>query len=272
MKDKFEETIRLLYNEILGREPDSAGLFHYLKKFKSGEITSEVLQNLLLNSKEFQNKKADYSKSWKPNTLNEAKKAIATANPDQFEKSGIDFSIELKPYIKKEYEILDYGCGIGRIAKPLSKRVRLLHAVDVSEKMLSLGREFCSGYSNINFLKTNGRKISLPASSIDFAYSILTLQHVEREDMLIILKEIHRILKPDAKFYLTLPNLENEHNWKTFEEFSSNFSRRVAHRMRMYTFKEIEIFMKRIGFRIDEIKHSSENVPANFKLIVSKIR
>lgn len=43
---------------------------------------------------------------------------------------------QLEPYIRKDFKILDLGCGLGRISLKLSENCRQVIAVDISKEML----------------------------------------------------------------------------------------------------------------------------------------
>ncbi len=222
-------------------------------------------------NKEFKNiTNSKYKKSWNPSSLAEAKKAVASATSEEdFEKTGIQFVEKLQKYLKKDFEILDYGCGIGRMAKPMSEIVNQIHCIDISKKMLEFAKEYCSDKSNIKFMQTNGSIISLDDNTIDFAYSVLVLQHMEKEDAFLILKEMYRVLKKGAKVYFSLPNFVNKQNLETFEKFAHQGEKRVPHRMRMYTANEIKTILNYLGYKIESEDMLKTEKP-NFEIIAVK--
>ena len=211
----------------------------------------------------FMVKHQNYVDSWRVNTFDAAQKAILSTceSFEEFEASGISNSNFLSEFVENNFEVVDYGCGIGRVAKFLSSKVRLLHGIDISPEMLEYARQYCKDCKNIKFTLTDSTKIPLKDSSIDFAYSLLTLQHLEKEDALLVLKELYRVLKDNSKIFLTFPDLASEHNWHTFEKFATNTNTRVPHRMRMYTISEVEIVIERLGFKL--ISFSKNRVQKN---------
>ena len=70
-----------------------------------------------------------------------------------------------------------------------------IQALDVAKKNLNKKK-------NIKFLNQSVGEISLEDSSIDFAYSLGVLHHIP--DINSALKEINRILKPNAPFLVYL--------------------------------------------------------------------
>lgn len=70
--------------------------------------------------------------------------------------------------------------------------------------MLNLARQRIPD-SNVTFLKTGGRRIPVPGNSIDFLYSLLVLQHLDRGDARRVVGDCYRVLKPGGRCYLQFP-------------------------------------------------------------------
>lgn len=272
-KNDIIQKVTNYYKSILGRMPDKQGLEYFVKEIQSGKINWDDMSTIFYNSDEYKNKPSRYVGSWNVKTIDEAKKAIySIGDSSDFIRSGKLDAEFISLYVKKNFEVLEYGCGIGRVAKFLSEKVLLLHALDISKEMLMFANEYCKNCPNIQFSLTNGFSISLKDSSIDFAYTMYVLQHVDREDAILILKEIHRVLKNNGKIYFTVPDLAEQSNWKTLEESAIDFSQRVPHRMRMYAMQEVEILMDRLGYRIVDIPSNRTKVKEqNIRIVAEKI-
>ncbi len=74
---------------------------------------------------------------------------------------------------------LDFGCGVGRVALPLSRRIETVVAVDVADSMLSVARDLLRErrVTNVLVVKSDPTLSSIGAS-FDFVHSVLVLQHV----------------------------------------------------------------------------------------------
>lgn len=74
---------------------------------------------------------------------------------------------------------LDFGCGVGRLAIPLSSRSGQVFAVDISQSMIAEAQRNCDarGVTNILFLKSDDRLSKAP-DNLDLAHSYLVLQHI----------------------------------------------------------------------------------------------
>jgi SAM-dependent methyltransferase len=95
--------------------------------------------------------------------------------------------------------ILDWGCGIGRLAKPLMDKGHHLVGVDISTNMLShaFGQAGARHFAGIP--PSIFRRIARPAA-FDGGYASWSLQHVRDPERDI--DTIAEVLKPGASFYL----------------------------------------------------------------------
>lgn len=57
-------------------------------------------------------------------------------------------------------DVLDIGCGIGRIEKAVAGNVRRITGIDISAEMIGEAQRRCAGLANVSFLQTGGRDLS----------------------------------------------------------------------------------------------------------------
>jgi SAM-dependent methyltransferase len=77
-----------------------------------------------------------------------------------------------------DLRILDFGCGVGRLMKPLAEAGFRVDGVDISERMLSFAREE-PALKRSEFFLSNGNDCGgAPAGLYDFVYSYLCFQHI----------------------------------------------------------------------------------------------
>jgi SAM-dependent methyltransferase len=72
----------------------------------------------------------------------------------------------------------DLGCGSGRWAKLVAKRVDKLHCIDASAAALQVARKNLAALSNVEFHEASVEAIPLANGSMDFGYSLGVLHHV----------------------------------------------------------------------------------------------
>lgn len=73
---------------------------------------------------------------------------------------------------------LDLGCGSGRWANVVAKRVKQLHCVDASADALAVAQRNLRGFDNCVFHHASVERIPLPDDSMDFGYALGVLHHV----------------------------------------------------------------------------------------------
>jgi SAM-dependent methyltransferase len=75
--------------------------------------------------------------------------------------------------------VLDFGCGVGRLAIPLAKQAGSVVAVDVSQSMLLTAEQNAreQGLSNIVFVKGDDA-LSRVSGTFDFVHSFIVFQHI----------------------------------------------------------------------------------------------
>jgi SAM-dependent methyltransferase len=99
--------------------------------------------------------------------------------------------------VSRDWAVLEIGCGIGRLLKPLSKRVRRAVGVDLSEEMVRRGREYCADRPNVELRRTDGGLEGLADGEFDFVFSHIVFQHLPRKAYVDrYFREAARVLRP----------------------------------------------------------------------------
>lgn len=96
---------------------------------------------------------------------------------------------------------IDLGCGTGELLARLAPRFSELTGVDPSEQALCYSRSKLGRYKNV-FIKHTLE--GLPAKYFDAAACLDVIEHTRDPGGL--LAELHRLLKPDARLVVTVPN------------------------------------------------------------------
>jgi ubiquinone/menaquinone biosynthesis C-methylase UbiE len=150
---------------------------------------------------------------------------------------------------QKEWKVLDVGCGIGRIMKPLSRYFSKVYGADISESMVNAAKRYLKNIDNVKVFANSGEDFCFCDNEFDFVYSVLCFQHIALESVVLnILKEIKRVMKKDGTFRLQLRirnEQENLHEWTE--------DKPIGFRGISYTEKRISEYCDRIGFKIQNI-------------------
>jgi ubiquinone/menaquinone biosynthesis C-methylase UbiE len=94
--------------------------------------------------------------------------------------------------------VVEVGCGIGRLTRAISSRAASVQAVDVSERMLELAREYNGSLANVEWLQGDGATLAgIESESADACISHVVFQHIpDPQITLSYVREIGRVLRP----------------------------------------------------------------------------
>lgn len=102
---------------------------------------------------------------------------------------------------------LEIGCGIGRIARWMSRDFGQYIGVDVSPEMVRKAASY--GLANANFQAVSGGDlVEIESESVDFVFSFAVFQHVpDKSAIFNYFAETARVLRPDGVFRLHMKGL-----------------------------------------------------------------
>jgi ubiquinone/menaquinone biosynthesis C-methylase UbiE len=100
--------------------------------------------------------------------------------------------------IGSDDEIVEIGCGIGRLTRQLAERGRSVRAIDVSAEMLRQARTANPGLGNVEWIQGDGTGLTgIADASADACFSHVVLQHIpDPEVTLGYIREMGRVLRP----------------------------------------------------------------------------
>ncbi len=197
----------------------------------------------------------DYKAAWDEAARAGAEDAVLTgASPDFFEFAGRKDADLLGRYLSGGETVLNIGCGVGRVERYLAPRVRELWAVDVSAEMLRRARERLAGLSNVHLREVGNREFlaSFEDGRFDLVFSFLVLQHLEKEDAFLYLRDAFRVLKPGGLLVTQFPNLLHPGYTRAFVE-GAEVAARSPGRVRAFTESEVRHLLTALGFGIAEL-------------------
>lgn len=120
----------------------------------------------------------------------------------EFWDEGIGQAEMIESYLPKDGLILDYGCGIGRVAKAFIDKSFKVEGVDITPNF----REQCK---QKNITVYSPEELSEFKNKYDFVYSLMVLQHNGEEPRKEIMNNIIQVLKPGGKVYIQFPKFES---------------------------------------------------------------
>jgi SAM-dependent methyltransferase len=99
-----------------------------------------------------------------------------------------------------EARVLELGCGDGRDASEIIKRVAWYQGIDPSEGLLEIARQ---KVPQGNFVQTDALSFDYP-TNIDVVYAFASLLHVNKDDMPVVFTKISASLKTGGIAFLSL--------------------------------------------------------------------
>jgi ubiquinone/menaquinone biosynthesis C-methylase UbiE len=119
-----------------------------------------------------------------------------------------DFSHQWQHYGLDRESCLEIGCGAGRMTRQLALAFDQVHAVDVSEDMISGARKNI-GLGNVSFAVIDGLHLPLSDCSVKAIFSTHVLQHLDTVRIgFSYFREFHRVLAAGGTMMVHLPIYE----------------------------------------------------------------
>lgn len=104
---------------------------------------------------------------------------------------------------------LDFGCGVGRLARALTSHFATVYGVDASPTMIARGRELNADRPKLELvLNQEPRLARFADNSVSFIYTTLVLQHITYPESARYVDELLRIVKPGGVVMLQTPTLD----------------------------------------------------------------
>ncbi|HAI58449.1 MAG TPA: hypothetical protein DCM32_01025 [Xanthomonadaceae bacterium] len=113
--------------------------------------------------------------------------------------------------------VFEIGCGVGRIGTQLAAALAGWHGIDIAENMAALARARVAAHPGATASAVDGPNLEPFAdASMDKGYCVAVFIHMDKEDMVLYLREVARVLKPGGLFYFDHWNLSNPVGWQRF--------------------------------------------------------
>lgn len=147
-------------------------------------------------------------------------------------------------------EILEIGCGVGRVGQVLAPLVKRWIGCDVSENMLRFAAQRLAALPNVQLVPISGNDLHpIPDASVDAVYCTVVFMHLDEWDRFAYVREAYRVLRPGGRFHCDNANLDSDEGWEVFLA-SSKFppGHRPLHLSRCSTLTELEVYLRRAGF------------------------
>jgi SAM-dependent methyltransferase len=153
--------------------------------------------------------------------------------------------------------VLELGCGVGRIGRELAPKIAHWEGADISANMLGVARERLAGHANVGFTELKRSRFeTLASASFSKAYCVAVFIHMDKEDFVLYLEDLARVLEPGGLLFFDTWNLSSESGWRRFaleldqHRNADPGQRKDVARNQFSTPEEVRIYLDRCGFEL----------------------
>jgi SAM-dependent methyltransferase len=168
---------------------------------------------------------------------------------DQRARGTIDF-LRQTVGVNPADVVLEIGCGIARVGKPLSALCLHWFGSDISGGMLRHAAKRLKGCPNTTLveLATVGLQ-EFPVDAFDLVYCTVVFMHLFEWDRYRYVEEAMRVLRPGGRAYFDNFPLDSAHGWEVFTQGARYpLERRPAHLSMSSSREELKTYLTRAGF------------------------
>lgn len=120
--------------------------------------------------------------------------------------------------VSPDDDVLEIGCGVGRLGSVLAPLCRTWTGCDVSPRMLEYAAKRLEVFPNVRFVEVSGYDLQpVGSESVDAVYCAVVFMHLTEWDRYSYVEEAHRVLRPGGRLYIDNISLTTDFGWNFFE-------------------------------------------------------
>jgi ubiquinone/menaquinone biosynthesis C-methylase UbiE len=110
-------------------------------------------------------------------------------------------------------EVLEIGCGVGRLTRELAARAQRVQAIDISSEMIAIARKHHRDLANVSWIVGDGTSLAaVQDESVDVCISHVTFQHIPDPAVTLgYVAEMGRVLRPGGWAAFQVSNAPDVH-------------------------------------------------------------
>jgi len=173
-----------------------------------------------------------------------------------------------RKYLKVSDIVLDYGCGTGLVSNEIADNVKMVHAIDISSKMIGIAKNKAveRQIQNIDYAYTTifDKRYKSGTFDVILAFYILHLL----EDSQIVIQRINELLKPGGLIISVTPCMGEKPFLNGIFSIVSKLG--FIPKIKSFKFSELEHSMTKGNLEIIETKCLHQNSQQYF-IVVKKV-
>ena len=201
------------------------------------------------------NPRGDYAEVWNqaaPSDQVARTSVCCTDDEQEYARSGKSSAetIRRDAEISTSDDVLEIGCGTGRIGVHLAPYCRSWVGADVSAKMIGYAQQRLRDHPNVTFTLLNGYDLGgLADESVDVVYCMAVFMHLDEWDRFRYMSDSFRVLRAGGRIYFDNFNLAGDDGWRLFEDLARRDpARRPPNISKASTAEELHTYALRAGF------------------------
>lgn len=146
---------------------------------------------------------------WSVQQSEEASVALySLGNPELLQQATNEIVSRLRQWglVTGNTDLLDIGCGIGRLLVALSPYVENATGIDVSAEMVKAAQRRCAGLANVTVLKSDGRGLTgIADASFDVAIAVDSFPYLRQSGYALVeqfVADSARVLRPGGELVI----------------------------------------------------------------------
>lgn len=157
----------------------------------------------------------------------------------------------------RDEHLFEIGCGVGRLGAQLAPEAASWTGLDIADNMAALARQRLAGVPGATALALDGPRLApLADATMDKGWCVAVFIHMDKEDMVLYLREVARVLRPGGLFYFDHWNLAHPVGWRRFayevDEVgrSDPAQRKDVARNQFCTPEELRLYVRHAGLEL----------------------
>lgn len=141
--------------------------------------------------------------------------------------------LEIQDLLRPDADVLDLGCGFGRVAAALAPRCRSVLGLDVSGGMIAEARRRFADLPNVRFEQTGGQDLApIADGALDLLLAIDSFPYLVQAGSAVVarhLADAHRVLRPGGTLViLNLSYEDDAHDAACASDWAARYGFRLA--------------------------------------------